>query len=98
MEDQRSRLEWPAARICDLLLGPPTGRARLVDHLAEALRIAYSGADCTAGGGCRAGGSADFGYTSLGLGVGWCLWAIFSDSIYVHDNGAARKPHQRYDC
>jgi hypothetical protein len=27
MEDSRSRLERPAMRICDLLLGPPPGRA-----------------------------------------------------------------------
>jgi hypothetical protein len=33
MEDWRSRLERPAARICDLLLGPPPGRARLTDCL-----------------------------------------------------------------
>jgi hypothetical protein len=36
MEDQRSRLEWPTMRICDLLLGPPSGRARLVNHMDEA--------------------------------------------------------------
>jgi hypothetical protein len=33
MEDWRSRLEWPATTICDLLLGPPIGRAQLIDHL-----------------------------------------------------------------
>jgi hypothetical protein len=27
MEDQRSRLERATTRICDLLLGPPTGQA-----------------------------------------------------------------------
>jgi hypothetical protein len=27
MEDSRSRLERPAVRICDLLLGPPPGQA-----------------------------------------------------------------------
>jgi hypothetical protein len=36
MEDQRSRLEWPTMRICDLLLGPSSGRARLVNHMDEA--------------------------------------------------------------
>jgi hypothetical protein len=38
MEDQRSQLEQPAMRIYDLLLGPPPGRARLADHLDEAIR------------------------------------------------------------
>jgi hypothetical protein len=36
IEDQRSRLEWPAMRICDLLLGPPSGWAQLADCLDEA--------------------------------------------------------------
>jgi hypothetical protein len=36
MEDRCSRLEWPVMRICDLLLRPPIGRARLVDRLDEA--------------------------------------------------------------
>jgi hypothetical protein len=36
MEDRRSWLERPAARIYDLLLGPPTCQARLADHLDEA--------------------------------------------------------------
>jgi hypothetical protein len=36
LEERRSQLERPAVRICDLLLGPPPGRARLVDHLDEA--------------------------------------------------------------
>jgi hypothetical protein len=36
MEDQCLRLERPDMRICDLLLGPPISRARLVDHLDEA--------------------------------------------------------------
>jgi hypothetical protein len=31
--ERRSRLERPSARICDLLLGLPPDRARLVDHL-----------------------------------------------------------------
>jgi hypothetical protein len=34
-EEQRSWLERPSARICDLLLGPPPGQARLADHLDE---------------------------------------------------------------
>jgi hypothetical protein len=38
MEERRSWLEWPTARIYDLLLGPPSGWARLVDHLDEAAR------------------------------------------------------------
>jgi hypothetical protein len=38
MEDQHSWLEWPATRICDLLLGPPPGRVQLVDHPDEAAR------------------------------------------------------------
>jgi hypothetical protein len=38
MEDRCSRLEWPVMRICDLLLGPPIGWARLVDRLDEATR------------------------------------------------------------
>jgi hypothetical protein len=36
MEECRSWLEWSVARICDLLLGPSSNRARLVDHLDEA--------------------------------------------------------------
>jgi hypothetical protein len=35
-EDRHSRLEWPATRIYDLFLGPPTNQARLADHLDEA--------------------------------------------------------------
>jgi hypothetical protein len=35
MEDRSSQLEWQAARICDLLLGPPPGQARLADRLDE---------------------------------------------------------------
>jgi hypothetical protein len=38
VEDRRSRLKRPTARICDLLLGPPPGRARLVGRLDEAAR------------------------------------------------------------
>jgi hypothetical protein len=37
-EDWHSWLERPATRICDLLLGPPPGWARLADHLDEAVR------------------------------------------------------------
>jgi hypothetical protein len=36
MEDRHSRLEWPAARIYDLVLGTPPGRAWLADLLDEA--------------------------------------------------------------
>jgi hypothetical protein len=36
LEERRSWLEWPVARICDLLLGPPPGWVRLVDRLDEA--------------------------------------------------------------
>jgi hypothetical protein len=36
MEEQQSRLERPAMRICDLLLGPPSDQARLADRLDEA--------------------------------------------------------------
>jgi hypothetical protein len=36
LEEWCSRLEWPTVRICDLLLGPPPGRARLGDRLVEA--------------------------------------------------------------
>jgi hypothetical protein len=36
MYDWRSWLEQPAVRICDLLLGPLTGQARLADRLDEA--------------------------------------------------------------
>jgi hypothetical protein len=36
MEERQLRLEWPVAGICDLLLGPPFGQARLTDHLDEA--------------------------------------------------------------
>jgi hypothetical protein len=35
LEEQRSRLERPGVWIYDLLLGPPSGRARLIDHLDE---------------------------------------------------------------
>jgi hypothetical protein len=38
MEERCSRLERHAMRICDLLLGPPPGRARLADHLDKAAR------------------------------------------------------------
>jgi thymidylate synthase len=37
MEWRRAKLEWPAARICDLLLGPPPDRTWLVDQLDEAI-------------------------------------------------------------
>jgi hypothetical protein len=37
LEEWRSRLERSAMRICDLLLGLPPGRARLADHLDEAV-------------------------------------------------------------
>jgi hypothetical protein len=30
-EEWQSRLERPSASICDLILGPPSGRARLAD-------------------------------------------------------------------
>jgi hypothetical protein len=33
VERRRSKLERPAARICDLLVGPMPGRAWLADHL-----------------------------------------------------------------
>jgi hypothetical protein len=33
---QEADAEWPNLRICDLLLGPPPGSARLADHLDEA--------------------------------------------------------------
>jgi hypothetical protein len=36
MEDWHLWLEQPAARISDLLLGPPSDRARLADRLNEA--------------------------------------------------------------
>jgi hypothetical protein len=35
IEERLSRLEYPGMRIYDLLLGPPSGHARLVDHLDE---------------------------------------------------------------
>jgi hypothetical protein len=38
LEEWHSQLERPAMRICDLLLRPPLGRARLADHLDEATR------------------------------------------------------------
>jgi hypothetical protein len=38
LEERRSRLERPAARICDLVLGPPLGQAQLADYLDEAAR------------------------------------------------------------
>jgi hypothetical protein len=38
LEERRSQLEHSAMRICDLLLGPPPGRARLADRLDEAAR------------------------------------------------------------
>jgi hypothetical protein len=38
MEERWSRLEWPAAKIYDLLLGPPPSRAWLADRLDEATR------------------------------------------------------------
>jgi hypothetical protein len=36
-EDRRSRLERPAVRVCDLLLGPLPGHTRLADRLYEAV-------------------------------------------------------------
>jgi hypothetical protein len=36
LEEWCSRLKRPAVRICDLLLGPPPGRARLADHMDKA--------------------------------------------------------------
>jgi hypothetical protein len=36
LEERHSQLEWSGARICDLLLGPPPGRARLASCLDEA--------------------------------------------------------------
>jgi hypothetical protein len=38
IEDRCLHLEWPATRICDWLLGPLPNRARLADHLDEAVR------------------------------------------------------------
>jgi hypothetical protein len=38
LEERRSRFEWPGMRIYDLLLGPPSGQARLADHLDKAAR------------------------------------------------------------
>jgi hypothetical protein len=38
LEEPCSRLEHPGIRICDLLLGPPLGQGRWVDHLGEAVR------------------------------------------------------------
>jgi hypothetical protein len=37
LEERHSQLERPGVRICDLLLGPPPGRARLADCLDEAV-------------------------------------------------------------
>jgi hypothetical protein len=37
VEGHRVKLERPTAKICDLLLGPPPGRAWLADHLEEAV-------------------------------------------------------------
>jgi hypothetical protein len=39
MEERQSQLELPAMRICDLLLGPPSSRARLADCLDEAIGL-----------------------------------------------------------
>jgi hypothetical protein len=36
-DKRSSRLEWPGMRTYDLLVGPPPGRARLVDHLDKAI-------------------------------------------------------------
>jgi hypothetical protein len=38
LEEWCSRLERSGVRIYDLLLGPPSGRARLADYLYEAAR------------------------------------------------------------
>jgi hypothetical protein len=38
VEGHHSILEWPAIRICNLLLGPPPSWACLADHLDEAAR------------------------------------------------------------
>jgi hypothetical protein len=35
LEEQHSQLEWPSARIFDMLLGPPSGRAHLADRLEK---------------------------------------------------------------
>jgi hypothetical protein len=35
MEEQRSWLDRPIVRMCDLLLGPPSGLAQLADRLDE---------------------------------------------------------------
>jgi hypothetical protein len=35
-EEWWSHLERPGARLCDLILGPPSGRARLANQLEEA--------------------------------------------------------------
>jgi hypothetical protein len=37
VEGHHSKLEWPATRICDLLLRPSPSRPWLVDHLDEAV-------------------------------------------------------------
>jgi hypothetical protein len=36
VEELRSKLQWPTARMCNLLLRPPPGRAWLADRLDEA--------------------------------------------------------------
>jgi hypothetical protein len=38
VEDRCSRLDWPSARICDLLLRPLPSRAQLDNRLDEAAR------------------------------------------------------------
>jgi hypothetical protein len=35
-EERRSRLERPGTRVCDLILGPPSDKARLANRLEEA--------------------------------------------------------------
>jgi hypothetical protein len=38
LEEWHSDLKWPSVRICHLLLGSPSGRARLADQLEESAR------------------------------------------------------------
>jgi hypothetical protein len=60
LHERRSRLERPGVRNCDLLLGPPSVRARL----AKRLETTWDRAGCTMGG------PADFSCAGSGLDAG----------------------------
>jgi hypothetical protein len=95
VERRLLKLEQLAARICDILLGPPPDRSWMADHLDEAAwqlreELVTRWGVVGGGGGDRIGGSVVFCSTGSGFGAGRCRWAVFAGDVHVRDSGAAR--------